>query len=208
MEDFPELGTSRGGGWTEGTEYRTCPRPTVLNSCSRGQLWRGLQWPDSPRGGEPRPRVELGWRQRRPREMGCGAQSLLRIRLEFPPWATGAGVSRPSWTAGPAFAFRYEARGLSAEVTKPRSLVEARGATPIGRATDPLSVLSTLCHGLGPPSGPKGLRARRGGAFVPSVFAGPFPSVESELPPPLSSRKSSAFPRSRKGLEQGSETSL
>ena len=171
---FPELGTSRGGGWTRGTGYRTCPRPTVLNPCRGGQLLRGLRWPASPRGGEPRPRVELGWRQPRSRETGCGAQSLLRIRLEFPPWATGAGMSRPSWTSGPAFAFLLEARGLSAEVTEPRSPVEARGATPIGRATDRLSVLFKLCHGRGPPSGPKSSGRGVGELLCPRCLLGLF----------------------------------
>lgn len=49
-------------------------------------------------------------------EVEGGEQSLPRVRLEFPPQATGAGVSRRSGTAGPAFAFRREARGLWAEV--------------------------------------------------------------------------------------------
>lgn len=50
--------------------------------------------------------------------MGGGAQALPRVRLEFPPRATGAGMSLRSRTKGPAFAFRREARGLWAEVTE------------------------------------------------------------------------------------------
>lgn len=70
-----------------------------------------------PRVKRPGPAGTLGL-LRRPREMGAKAQSLLWVRLEFPPRATGAGVSLRSWTKGPTFAFRRGARGLWAEVTE------------------------------------------------------------------------------------------
>lgn len=119
---------------------------------------------------------------------GRGAQSLLGVRLEFPPRATGAGVSQRSWTTGPDLALRREARGLLVEVMEAQASCGGPGATPPGRATNMLSVLFTLPHRPEPPSGPNRPRAQRGGAFVPWMFAGPFPSAESSPHPfPLES---------------------
>lgn len=140
-------------------------------------------------------------------EMGGGAQALLRVGLEFPPRATGAGVSQSSWTEGPAFAFRREARGPRAEVTEGQAPCKGPGGDASRTRHRLLSVLFTFSHRPQPPSGLKRLRARRGVAFVPSVFAGPFPSAERFLPP-LSSGRSCAFPRSQKKVEKGAETSL
>lgn len=138
---------------------------------------------------------------------GRGAQSLLGVRLEFPPRATGAGVSQRSWATGPDLALRREARGLLVEVMEAQASCGGPGTTPPGRATNMLSVLFTLPHRPEPPSGPNRPRAQRGGAFVPWMFAGPFPSAESS-PPPLSSRKSCAFPTSRAEAGKGAETPL
>lgn len=158
--------------------YRTRLRPTSLNSCSGSQRQRGLRWHARvPAGGATRPCVEAPVATTA-MEMGGGARALLRVGLEFPPRATGAGVSQSSWTEGPAFAFRREARGSGAEVTEDQAPCRGPRGDVARTRHRLLSVLFTFSHRPQPPSGLKRLRARRGVGFVPSVFSGPFPSAE------------------------------
>lgn len=134
-------------------------------------------------GGAPRPGGEARAATAAP-GTGGGAQSPLG-QDGVPPRATGAGASRRSGTVGPpsCSAARPAASGLrSPRAGRP---AEARGATPPGRATDTLSVLFTLGHRLGPPSGPQGRRARRGEPLCPRRLLGLFLPQRASFPHPF-----------------------
>lgn len=177
-------------------------RPAVLSPCGpdpAGRL-RCLRAP-GPCGGRRRcPRRGAGW--------GWGlSRSPLRVGLEFPRRAAGAGVSRRSRTAGPAFAFRREARGLWAEVTEGQAPCRGPGGDA---APDTLLRVFGAFHTFPPPRTAPGFRrgsGRRVGSLCGLAVCWDF-FLRGEPPPPLSSPKSCGFPRRRKEVEKVLETAL
>lgn len=193
-------GTSRGGrldrrDWIRDASTSNCPKtPCSTGQAAQRALGAGAQ---APRMKRPSPTRGLGL-LRRPREVGGGALSLLRVRLEFPPRATGAGVSLRSWTKRPAFAFRCEARGLWAEVTEGQAPCRGPGGEAAGTRHGPVFGAFHTFPPPGTSSGPKRLREQGGWGepLCPRCLLSLF--LPLKAPPPLSSRKSCAFPRSRK----------
>lgn len=191
----------------------SCPEPLQPRPAAEGPRWpagpRGCSAPTR-RGGSgasaPRARA-AGGDDARGGGGGGLSRSPLRVGLEFPRRAAGAGVSRRSRTAGPAFAFRREARGLWAEVTEGQAPCRGPGGDA---APDTLLRVFGAFHTFPPPRTAPGFRrgsGRRVGSLCGLAVCWDF-FLRGEPPPPLSSPKSCGFPRRRKEVEKVLETAL
>lgn len=188
VEDFPGRRLN-GKGWIPDTSTSNEPKLPQRKPAAEGAP---VARP-APRGWRPR------WR-RRSRRWGVGSRRFLGSGWSFPREPTGAGVSQSSWTEGPAFAFRREARGPRAEVTESQAPCRGPGGDAARTRHRLLSVLFTFSHRPQPPAGLKAAQGTAWGSLCALSVCWAF-SFRRALPPPLSSGRSCAFPRSQKGAE-------